>query len=339
MSRISFPGRTIVTRRTVLAAAGASAALLALPAALRPAAAAALPELTLYGPPAGPSVTLAHAVASGALSGIADKAAFKVWRNPDEMRAGLTSGTMQALILPVQVAANLYNRGMGVRLLNVMTTGLLYIISADPALSSIPALKGRTLAVPFRNDMPDLVLGRLLAHHGLVPGTDIALESAGSPIEAIQLLMVGRVDAVLSTEPAVSAAILRGAASGKAVRRVIDVQKAWAEATGGSPVLPQAGMALTVPFMDANPGIADALQEVAEKATESVNANPARAAADASAALEMPAAILVASLPTSNLVALRASAARPAIEAMLSTLSQADPAIIGGKLPDDGFYL
>ena len=339
MSRIPFPGRTIVTRRTALAAAGASAALLALPAALRPAAAAALPELTLYGPPAGPSVTLAHAVASGALSGIADKAAFKVWRNPDEMRAGLTSGTMQALILPVQVAANLYNRGMGVRLLNVMTTGLLYIISADPALSSIPALKGRTLAVPFRNDMPDLVLGRLLAHHGLVPGTDIVLESAGSPIEAIQLLMAGRVDAVLSTEPAVSAAILRGAASGKAVRRVIDVQKAWAVATGGAPVLPQAGMALTVPCMDANPGSADALQEIAEKATESVNANPARAAADASAALEMPAAILVASLPTSNLVALRASAARPAIEAMLSTLSQADPAIIGGKLPDDGFYL
>ena len=339
MSRTASSGRTVLTRRAALAAAAASAASLALPLSARRAAAAKLPSLTLYGPPAGPSVTLAHAVASGAFSGIAGTAEFKVWRNPDEMRAGLTSGTMQALILPVQVAANLYNRGMGVRLLNVMTTGLLYIIAADPGLSSIPALKGRSLAVPFRNDMPDLVLARLLAHHDMVPGTDISLESAGSPIEAIQLLMAGRVDAVLSTEPAVSAAILRGAAAGKTVQRVIDVQQAWAQATGGSAVLPQAGMALTVPFMDANPGIADALQEIVEKATESVNADPARAAADATEALEMPAPILAASLAASNLVARRARAARPDIEAMLSTLSQADTGIVGGKLPDDGFYL
>ena len=337
MSRQSFPDRMILSRRAAMA--GAGAALLALPAFMRQAAAARLSSLTLYGPPAGPSVTLAHAVASGAFSSLADETAFKVWRNPDEMRAGLTSGSMQALILPVQVAANLYNRGMGERLLNVLTTGLLYVISTDPTLSSIPALKGRTLAVPFRNDMPDLVLARLLASHDMIPGTDITLESAGSPIEAIQLLLAGRVDAVLSSEPAVSAAILRGAAAGKTVQRVIDVQQAWAQATGGSAVLPQAGMALTDGFMAANPGVAEALQEIIEAATEAVNADPARAAADASEALEMPAPILAASLASSNLVATRASAARPDIEAMLSTLAEADAAIIGGKLPDDGFYL
>lgn len=337
MSRQFFPDRTILSRRAAMA--GAGAALLALPAFTRHAAAAKLSSLTLYGPPAGPSVTLAHAVASGAFSSLADEAAFKVWRNPDEMRAGLTSGSMQALILPVQVAANLYNRGMGVRLLNVMTTGLLYIIAADGGLSSIPALKGKTLAVPFRNDMPDFVLGRLLAHHGMVAGTDIRLENAGSPIEAIQLLLAGRVDAVLSTEPAVSAAILRGAAAGKTIQRVIDVQQAWAQATGGSAVLPQAGMALTDGFMAENPGIADELQAIVEAATATVNADPARAAADAAEALEMPAPILAASLATSNLVAIRASAARPDIEAMLLALAEADDAIIGGKLPDDGFYL
>lgn len=337
MSRQSFPDRTFLSRRAAMA--GAGAALLALPAFMRQAVAARLSSLTLYGPPAGPSVTLAHAVASGAFSSLADESAFRVWRNPDEMRAGLTSGSMQALILPVQVAANLYNRGMGVRLLNVMTTGLLYIIAADASLTGIPALRGRTLAVPFRNDMPDLVLARLLAHHDMTPGTDISLESAGSPIEAIQLLLAGRVDAVLSSEPAVSAAILRGAAAGKTVQRVIDVQQAWAQATGGSAVLPQAGMALTDGFMAANPGIADALQTIIETVTKAVNADPARAAADASEALEMPAPILAASLASSNLVATRASAARPDIEAMLSTLAEADAAIIGGKLPDDGFYL
>jgi NitT/TauT family transport system substrate-binding protein len=38
-------------------------------------------------------------------------------------------------------------------------------------------------------------------------------------------------------------------------------------------------------------------------------------------------------------VAIRSGKARPAIEVMLSTLAESDPAIIGGHLPDDGFYL
>jgi NitT/TauT family transport system substrate-binding protein len=298
-----------------------------------------LAELTLWGPPAGPSITLAHAAASGALSSIAGNVSFKAWRNPDEMRAGLTSGKMQAVVLPVQAAASLYNRGFKLKLLNVMTKGLLYVISTDPGVAGIPGLKGKRLAVPFRHDTPDLVLARLLVHYGLAAGTDLAVETVGSPVEAIQLLLADRVDAVLAPEPAISAAIIRGQAAGKTVARVVDIQKVWGEVSGGEPVLPQAGLAVTDAFAEANPGIADALQEALEKAAASVNADPQTAAAHAAPALELPPPVIAASVATSNLVALRASAARAQIESMLTTLSDADPALIGGKLPDDGFYL
>jgi NitT/TauT family transport system substrate-binding protein len=274
-----------------------------------------------------------------ALSDVAGNVSFKVWRNPDEMRAGLTSGTMQAVVLPVQVAASLYNRGFKLKLLNVMTRGLLYVISADASISDLAGLKGKKLAVPFRNDMPDLVLARLMKHHGLIAGTDVMVETVGSPVEAIQLLLAGRIDAVLAPEPAITAAIIRGKGAGKEVARVIDIQKAWAQVSGGEPILPQAGLALTDAFSAANPGIADAIQAALEKASASVNADPAKAASDASAALELPAPVIAASVPTSNLVALRASTVRKEIESMLATLSDADPALIGGKLPDDGFYL
>lgn len=316
------------------------AGMIALPlAAVSRAVAAPLAELALYGPPAGPSIVLAHAAASGTLSHLADNVSFRVWRNPDEMRAGITSGAMQALVLPVQTAANLYNRGLGVRLLNVMTEGLLYVISTDRDISGFQDLKGRRLAVPFRNDTPDLILNRLLAYYGIVPGADIQLEITGSPIEAIQTLLAGRVDAVLAPEPAISAAILRGLLAGKMVARVIDVQQAWGEASGGASMLPQAGLALTDAFAADNPGIADSLQEALQKAVLAVNADPQQAAMDAADAFELPAPVIAASIPTSRLVATRASEVRPQIEAMLAMLSEADPALIGGRLPDDGFYL
>lgn len=326
-------------RRPFLASLAAAVAAPAFPILPLQARAAPLGDLVLFGPPAGPSITLAHGVASGAFGAIADSPSFQVWRNPDELRAGLTSGTMSVFVAPVQVAANLYNRGLGVRLVNVMTNGLLYVIATDPGIAVVGDLRGRTLAVPFRNDMPDLILSGLLARHGLAVGADLAVVSAGSPVEAIQMVVLGRADAALVPEPAATAAIANGPMFGAEIRRAIDVQQAWGEATGHAPVLPQAGLAVTEAFLADHPGVADALQDAAAAATAAVAADPQGAAAHAAAALGLPQSVIAAAIPHSNLVAIRASEARPAIEAMLSDMTDADAGIIGGGLPDAAFYL
>jgi len=328
-----------ISRRSALVGMGAGLAVPFLSRLAGPAHAASLDALVLYGPPAGPSILLAQAVSTGALSQIAAAPSFKVWRDPDEMRAGLASGTMQAVVLPVQVAANLYNRGMKLKLLNIMTKGLIYVISADGSIEGFEGLRGKRLAVPFRNDLPNLVVNRLLAHYKITPGTDITIENTGTPVEAVQMLLAGRVDAVLAPEPSCTGAIMQGKLKGMDIRRVIDVQSVWGEVTGKEPVLPQAGLALMDTLTTAQPGLADSLQAVLEKVAAKVNADPTAAAAIAAPSLDFPEPVIAASIPSSKLVAVRAAAARPAVEAMLSTLADSDPGTIGGHLPDDGFYL
>jgi NitT/TauT family transport system substrate-binding protein len=73
--------------------------------------------------------------------------------------------------------------------------------------------------------------------------------------------------------------------------------------------------------------------------TAKVLANPAVAAGDAAAALDLPLPVVERSIPYSKLVATRASAARPELERMYRIISDANPAVLGGKLPDDEFYL
>ncbi len=90
------------------------------------------------------------------------------------MRAGLTSSTMQVTNLPVQVEANLHNRGLGLGIVNIMTDGLTGMVSSDASITDVAALKGRRVVVPFRNDMPDILLRRLLA--------DLTLIGAETPI-------------------------------------------------------------------------------------------------------------------------------------------------------------
>jgi len=319
----------MTNRRSLIAAA------LALPFAPRLARAAA-DGTTLFGPPAAPSIVIAHAVASGLLADTLPGASFRVWKTPDEMRAGLSSGTMGAVIVPTYVAANLHSRGLGVRLANVMTDGLLYIVARPGTVGGIADLKGRRIAVPFRNDMPDFLLRRLLAAAGLTTA-GVAIDYAATPPEAVQLLMAGRVDAALLSEPAVSSALARASAEGKALERAIDFQKAWS-AHMGRATIPQAGLAVTDRWIDkaGMPRVA-ALQRALETALQAVLKDPAAAAAAAAPALAMPAPVIERSIPHSRLVVRPASAARDDLYALFDLLAQDDPRIIGGKRPDASF--
>lgn len=322
------------SRRLFLAGAGAATAALAAPGILR---AAPLARLALYGPPAGPSITLAQAVASGALADLSAEVSLTVWRSPDELRAGLTSGGIDLLVVPVQVASNLYNRGMGVRLVNTMTDGLLFIVAGTGTVAGFAGLEGKRLAVPFANDTPDFVLRALLARHGL--DDSVQQVPVGSPIEAAQMLIAGQIDAALLTEPASSVAILRGKMAGRGLERAVDLQQEWGAQTGGAPVLPQAGLAATESFLKAGSDVLPVLQAALVLANDRVNSDPAGAAAAAADAMELPAPVLAASIPHARLIVRPATEARPAIEAMLTLMAESDAAIIGGKLPDDGFYL
>ena len=323
------------TRRAALAGL---AAFVVAPRPVR-AAVAPLRDLTLWGPPAGPSITVAHAAATGMLAAVADKVTFKAWRNPDELRAGLTSGTLLASVMPTASAANLFNRGLGVRLLNIMTDGLLHVIATDPGLDRIEKLKGRTIAVPFRNDTPEFALQRLLKTLDMAPGRDLTVETTGTPIEAIQMVAAGRIDAALVPEPAASAAIVRAAAMGKTVVRAMDFQAEWARLTGNPPDLPQAGMAVTDAFLKAHPEHVDLLHEALAKATAAALAAPAVAAGSAAATLELPWPVIEKAIPHSRLVCTRAREARPSLERLFKTVAEYEPNVIGGRLPDAGFYL
>lgn len=318
------------TRRDIVKGLSAGGLTLAAPGLLR----AAAPRLALYGPPAGPTITLALAVASGALAQMGGEVTLTVWRTPDELRAGLTSGAIDLSVVPVQAAANLYTRGMGLRLVNVMTNGLLYIVAPEGTLAGLGALTGKRLALPFVNDTPDFILRALIAHHGLAP----VLVSTGTPVEAAQMLLSGRIDAALLSEPAATVAVLRGREAGRAMARAVDIQAEWGALTGLGPVVPQAGLAVTRGFAEARGDLIPPLHAALATATAAVLADPAAAAAAASGPLDLPVPVIAASIPHCNLTATPATEARPAIEAMLSLMAAADPATIGGRLPDDGFY-
>ena len=123
-----------------------------------------------------------------------------------------------------------------------------------------------------------LILERLDAWRGL----------AATPIEAIHMLLAGRIDIALVPEPAATAAILKAAASGRAIHRAIDMQVEWGKVTGLGPIMPQAGLAFTDAFLQQHADMVEPMLAAIAEATAAVTARPSLAAGHAASALELP---------------------------------------------------
>jgi NitT/TauT family transport system substrate-binding protein len=306
--------------------AGAAApTLLPLPARAAP--------LRVLAAPSTSSILVAHAVDR---LGWGERA-FAVWRSPDEMRAAVVGARADVVTLPTNVAANLYNRGLALGLVDVVSAGAMHILSRDPAVRGIDDLRGRRIRLYFRGDMPDVATRWLLARHGLEPGRDVAVDYAGSAVETAQLLLAGRAETALLNEPAASAALLQARAAGIALHRAFTLQEAWAAATGDETPLPLAGSAVT--SADVAPRAVRTLHMAVAEAAAWVQAEPASAGRLAAARLGFPAAATTAALEAATIRVDAAVEVRPAIERFLTALAELSPALIGGQLPDRAFYV
>jgi NitT/TauT family transport system substrate-binding protein len=298
-----------------------------------------LDQLVLAGPPAPPTLYLAHLAQQEALATQVRSVRFEQWKSPDQLRAGILSGTYHVAATPVNVAANLYRKGVSVRLLDVTVWGILSVLTTEDAISSLADLKGRDIAVPFRGDMPDIVLGVLLRKLGLVPGKDVRIIYVGSPFEGMQLLIARRINTVLLPEPASTAALMRGAGAGLPIRRAVDVQEAWAQINGGPARFPQAGTIVQAQLADDRPELITALAGGIKTAVDWIAANPASAARLGADEFKLNPEIVARSLAATKMEAVPAKNARPAIEKFFGVLADVNAALIGGGLPDADFYL
>ena len=301
-----------------------------------------LPRLVLAGPFASVSNPLIRMVESGALADIAENVEFRVWKNPDQMRALSLRGDVDFIATPTNVAANLYNRGAKIRLLNVSVWGVLWMVSRDPTLEHISDFKGKEIAMPFRGDMPHILFNELAQASGLDPEQDFTLRYVASPLDAMQLLILRQVDHALLAEPAVSMALIKTKSFPISVvapdlYRSVDLQKEWGRLFKRQTRIPQAGMALLNTSLDSV--VVDRFLEEYAKAAKWCQANPTQAGELVAEEIEMltPEAV-VSAMSASPIESVKASLARPELEALFQVLLDESPGLVGGKLPDDEFY-
>ncbi len=302
---------------------------------------AKMKKLVLAGPKSSVTHPMTYIIEAGLLKDVAEEVELVIWDNPDQLRSLLAGGQAHFSAVPSYVAATFYNKGVPVKLINISTWGILWIVSSDPEVKTISDLKGEEIAMPYRNDMPDLVFQSLALKQNLNPATDFKLSYKINHPTVAQEVISGKVKHALLAEPLVSVALMKSAKmQGKAPRlyRSISLQEEWGRVYKREARISQAGIAAT-PKITGNPEVVAAFQKAYKVAIDWCNENPEEAGKIVAKHISgLKAKPVATAIKYAGLKFVSAREARPEIEHFYTVLKEMNPAKIGGKLPDDDFY-
>lgn len=302
--------------------------------------AAKLDKLTLVAPPGPMAIPLAYMTVNDKLADVAEETELMVWENADQLKAMVAGGQGDFVTIPSNTSAIFYNKGLKLSLLDISVWNITYLVTTDPEAASFTDIKGQSLVVSFQGSVPDVMFQYIAEKEGLDPQKDFELQYATDPTQAAQLLLSGKVKNAVLSEALATAAIAQSGSTETPLYRALAFDKAWAQAAGGSALSPIAGTVATPSVMDKPEVVAAFLREY-EAAVEWMLANPEEAGALVEAELPqlgLKAPLMTASLQNITWKFTPAADARASLEAFYTALSELSPEVIGGKLPDDGFY-
>lgn len=291
--------------------------------------------------PAGPmAIPLAYLVVNNRLAEVADETELAIWENADQLKARVAGGQGDFITMPSNNAAIFYNKGLKLKLLNIAVWNITYLVTRDPQADSFADIKGQSLVVSLKGSVPDVMFQFLAKKEGLDPAKDFALRYVSDPPQASQLLLAGEVDNAVLSEALATAVVLQSKSQERPLRKAFAFNEAWTKATSGEEETPIAGTVVSGPLMDRD-DVIQVFEREYQAALEWMLANPEEAGSlveNELPQLGLKAAVLTAAMKGITWKYRSAAEARPYLEQFYTRLAELSPQVIGGKLPDDGFY-
>lgn len=290
--------------------------------------------INIYLPDGAPALALVSVFDKTEIGGQAVK--FTVVPSGN-ITAYLMNGTADLAIVPTNAAAIVYNKEYEYKYVSANTHGNLFMIGRSE-VNSLSELKGKKVGVIGRGQVPDRIFQTLLFRNGIEfeegdevkDNNKVYITYADDGGVLLPMIKQSKVDFGILGEPAVTTALnsIDGA------KMALNIQDAWGNG------YPQAGLMVKNSISD---DFIKALFDELNKTASFAEENPAEALQRIKdhmlEANETTVKVLTAdTVRRSNVKLVKAADCKDDVIELLTAFYDLEPASIGGKLPDDGFF-
>lgn len=260
---------------------------------------------------------------------------LQLYGTADEIVPGLIKGELDMAAIPANLAAALYQKTKGgIQVMAVNTLGVLYVVEKGDTVHSMADLAGRTILSTGKGTTPEYLLRYLLEKNGLDPDKDVKIQYCSEATEVTAQMAAAQKDAIaVLPQPYVTAAGMKD----PSLRVALDLTAEWDKVSDSQ--LVTGVTVVRTQYAQEHTDVVEAfLQEYAQSVRTANTDLDRTAALCEQQGVVAKAAIAKKALPACNIVCRTGDEMQKDVSAYLSVLCAADPAAVGGKLPDEGFY-
>ena len=252
----------------------------------------------------------------------------------DEIVPLLTKGELDMAAIPANLAATLYQKTEGaIQVMAVNTLGVLYVVEKGDTVQSVADLKGRTILSTGKGTTPEYVLRYILTQNGIDPDNDVTIEFYSEATEVTAQMAVADDAIAVLPQPYVTSASMQD----DTLRVALDLTAEW-EKVCDTQLITGVTVVRTA-YAEEHPDVVAAFLEDYAASAEAAGADlDGTAALCEEQGVVAKAAIAKAALPACNIVCITGEAMKADVAGYAQVLYDADPAAVGGAMPDDGFY-
>lgn len=257
----------------------------------------------------------------------------------DEITGKIVNGDVDIAAVPCNLASVLYNKTEGsVKIAAVNTLGVLYMLETNDGetIQSVSDLAGKTIVTTGKGTTPEYILNYILRANGLDPEKDVTIAYKSEATEVAALIQQGGVDVAMLPQPMVTTVMDKT----EGVRVALDMTEEWAKAQGeDGKQLVTGTIIVRSDVLENKKDAVDTFLKEYESSILYMNENIAQGAELVAKYEIIPsAAIAEKAIPACNMVFMNGEQMKASVSAYLSVLAEANPASVGGSLPDDDFY-
>ena len=179
------------------------------------------------------------------------------------------SGTFELGIGAWDTYLRMHGKGIPVSLATTITTGtMINIVTRADGPSTVEELKGKSVSGIAASGAFNMCKSALRNIYGLEMGEDITVQNVPSPAQAMTLLLAGNVDAALSWEPNVSAAMSKM----EGLRTIFNLGDEYRKAQGAD--LPYFGFGVRHEAIERDPDVGARVHATFSQLMDQINADP-----------------------------------------------------------------
>lgn len=259
---------------------------------------------------------------------------FSIEKTPDTLASKVLSKEADIAIVPSNLAAQTYNKGLDYKLSATGSWGSFFLISEEN-IGDLNNLKGKEITTIGKSLTPDIMLRYILKQQGLEPDKDVAINYLNGATELAPNFIGGKAKIAAVPEPMLSTILQKKPNT----NLVIDLNDQWKKLTSSKYGYPQSSLIIKGEVISKHKDFVDKLLKEYEESIKWANANPEELGNYAEELkLSVNKAVLKEALKRANMNFVNNEEAKADYDKYFKMLMDSDPKTIGGKLPDENLY-